>query len=759
MLAPLSGCINDKSGEMPPSAGDGSVSLSVALPSPVAKSMGRQTRGAEDFDKFENLNIAMAESGTDAAPIIYSLYLEFDGSGGATTSLPGGVEYEVRDGNFGVHFSGEWFGHYGVSAEKAVFFLVGNYGEEIDAATVGDMRGLKYTSPTPGSPGYNVMYGESEDYDGDDLSHDTSADPHTGGRTLKVDLERLSAMITVKIDGSALNDNVEIIPLSIALHNVPAWNYIAKPNDLHLSDEGEWIPEGEKIDVSSQWSSVGSYDGESPLYNPVSRVVGVHFTDTEAGGTEQDPDYSGGGLDVPALFMLENLHGEGFGADDADPATGYGKRPAGAANEKEAIWNDPETATCSYLEIEAEFLEYGDGGVVHRGGSIKYRVFLGEDLAANFDVVRNTYYRFTLVLSGTGVGEDDASWRMDKNISERSSLNETDFVLNGAGEMIFVDELIAKGSNSDWTINYIGSTQGQANGGNPYLWMVTGRDGDSEWGELPLNSGDALTPGQIFTVVPESENMQFRLYVEPMTENDGLASDGYVRRVTFGLLRGDYASEHITITQYGPTVIELTGDNTPDDIEAYIASMGRSLPMTIYFDRVDRMAMPWGFDGEAIVNAGSGTQNGIGLSGNARAADYLPLGKPGSAMMHAAFMNYYQMVGNPTGFTDNTGLLPAPSIADIAAAAAGPTDPIVPNSIPSREEWKLLEMLDTAGFDVFDTARGHGLVTMLPYWTSDAVEGNNSQSWAYRRNTGSTGGFMGRPRTASIAYRMIYIGQ
>jgi hypothetical protein len=763
-FAVLTGCIEDnRPVELPQTAEvDGSVSLNISMPTPVAKDMGRTRAAIREFNTLENINILIAQGNT----IEDNLYIELDESRQiiAPTNLPTGVTYTAQQGNDlnpGIHFSNDWFKESGISPETVQFFLVGNYGEEIDPATVEELRKLK--SPEPWTVGYKVLYGES----GKDLGNHTHAThpESTTGRTLKVELEHLAAAVTIVINGNGLKGNVEIIPQSIALHNIPTWSYLGKEANAEYDiDDNKWTPNGEAIDVSSLWGSVGKFTGNnSPLGNATSLTVGAHYDNINELGTNDGA--------IPALFMLENIHGAGFGAiEGVNQITGQGKRPNGVTgSEFDEINEYPETASCSYLEVKARYMEYDSNGNTKQGGEITYRVFLGEDVISNFDVKRNNYYRFTLVLSGTGIGEgeDDIYWRVEETINGTSVLDESDFILNGAGEMIVIDELIAKDNGSDWDIDYLGDyDHGDVNNDNAWLWMVNSQNKNQIlWKPLPLTDA-GLDPGKLYTVVDgNSGNMQFRLFVDPMKETDGVSPNiGYSRQVTFTLSGGgDYTSDEITITQYAPTVTRLTEENTPEEIKTYIEEvLGRSLPMNIYFDRVDRTADQWGFETETITaNSNSGYTNGLYWLNTGEVADYndyLPFGD-GSAMMHAAFLNYYQLSPREESFTGEQLGTPV-TIGQIREAAGdddNPTvpNPIVPNSIPSRAEWKLLEMLDEAGLGVFDSR--HDIVPWQPYWTSDAVEGGGAQSYAYSRYASDS--FVPTPRTTSLPYRMIYIEQ
>jgi hypothetical protein len=751
-LTALAGCIHDRQPEAPAADADGSVTLSIALPAPVVKDMGR-TRGVEDFYNLDDLNIVIADGEDDDSAVLYNLFFRL--SEVEDSEVINGATYTVRGDGHGIHFPEEWFERYELSSETATFFVVGNYGEAIDVATVGALRAVRYVSDIPGSPGSrNVLYGESADWP--DSPHEVL---HPEGRSLKVELERLVAMITVAIDGTLLDPSIEIIPTSISLHNVPLSSSLGA-NDIDGIDPPATSVSGNNADMTPNgesfsgallgWGSVGS-GGTSGLGNTLNSFVGRHYTESEL--SVEAPDYH-------ALFMLENIHGDDFGAENsANESTGKSKRPAGITDTETAIGAAADAFACSYLEVRAEYYRYENGSIA-QGGDITYRVFLGGNIYDNFDVKRNTYYRYTLMLSGLG-GRDEASWRVDTDLSEISVLDESDFTLNAAGEMIFIDELITK-LNANMGIFYVDDTEVDVNG-SVYSYIVSTAQGG--WTPFPTGQSQMYNGPTYAVVDPDNDQRsQFRIYVEPMTTTDGVEpNEGYMRKISFyfGINSGHYTSQNITITQYAPKIIEVSDPTDPKltpEIKAQIMAAGiePDLPFVIYFDRVDRRGLPWGFEGQTITNAGTGTENGIALLGTTAGAGYMPFGKPGSAVMHAAYINVYQTTAAPAYFTNNTQWTPAPSIDRIRSAAGdNPTNPIVPNSIPSRAEWKLLEMLDRAGFGVFDSR--HDIVPWQPDWTSDAVDESSSQSWAYRRN--AQGSFVNVDRTSPLPYRMIYVEQ
>lgn len=757
----FAGCIKDNFDKVPNTSSDGSVNLLISRPEPVALDMGGTRAGANDFNEINDLNIIIAEGNGDDAVIIQSTYFNLgsiedgaviDGSGDQV------ITYHERGNDFGIHFSGDYLEYYGVPAETATFFIVANYGEGIDKttiATVGALRNLKDDShEVSGSVGLkHMMFGESEPAGNDAHAAHIGQVGHENGRTLKVELKRTAAMITVKIDGSGLANRIVITPLSISLHNVPAWAYLGKENVITTEPGGTTpiddavVGNGERYEAADLgWGMVAS--AVSGLSN-TSTVVGAHYTDDPASGDA--PNYSR--EDIMPLFLFENIHGDNFGAANTE-AGQVSKRPAAAANISEAAINDVAGA-CSYLTVRARYQELNSDLSVKSGGVVEYRVFLGADVWQNFDVERNTYYRFTLVLDGTAIGEGNSSWRLEHDVNDESLLSESDFILNGAGEMIFINELITK-LNSNMEIHHVGNTARQVNG-SVYMHFVVG----NAWRDFPLDAEQKYNGLGYDVVDPtNTSHSQFRLYVDPMGEEDGIGGNqGYMRKLTFHFetTSNHYTSKDITITQYAPTVTRLTEENTPEEIKIYINDvLHRSLPMTIYFDRVDRNAEQWGFDGESVANdpSGSGQANGIALINKSSAASYMPFGKP-SAMMHAAFINYYQWV--TSDFKANTAHTPAPTIdalRNYAQVDYNPQDPIVPNSIPSRAEWKLLDMLNQAGFEVFDTR--HEPLPWINYWTSDAVEESSTQSWAYHIGGSTTEKV---DRTTPVRYRMIYIDQ
>lgn len=731
----LSGCVQDAT-ETRKIVGDGSVDLSVSMPYPVQKSMG--TRAVEaDFDRIDYINIIIAEGDTDASKVLASVHF-------APAEGPDevGVEYAANGNGFNIHFTSAWLTELDLPEGKT-FYIVANRNAAVPVGTtVKEMRGLKEFANPDGTVRVPcMMFAKAEMVDG---NHG-----HAEGESMAATLERTVAMITVAIEAEDLNPNVTITPLSVSLHNVPTSCVLDGQNIVTLN-VGEIDPLPGAVAANGEAMQAGDL-GWGAIRNGSS--VGGHYNDT----------YSNAG--VMPMFLYENYHGEGFGVVTDNQAE---KRPAAAAS---ALQSDVEavSATCSYLEVRAMY-QYGDDF----GGEVSYRVFIGNDdyeadIFDNFDVMRNHYYQFTLTLSSVAAQEGgqvngngdfrdvpfNATWRVKTNLSEESLLSERNFTLNSGGEAIIINELLPKGGNSNIRIEYQGPTQAQVNG-SEYIWIMSGQNGDGAWSRF--NNVKKLLSKQ------PNGNIQLRFYVEPFIQNPP-QNNRYMREVTFRITDDkDYTSDWITITQYAPVPSTVNRDECSAELQDYVENvLKRAFPLNILVDRVDRNAAPWGFNGTNVAaNSDNGFTNGntllnMGAGNAAPASQYLPFGSPNSAMMHAAFMNYYQRATTPPGFTGNPATLP--TIANMRAAYT--PSAVVPNAIPSRAEWKLVEMLYDEGFEVFDDR--HMTAGWYKYWTSDAVEGDQ-ESYSYQLgqnldnadNDNWPGQYV-ENRTAAVRYRMINI--
>ncbi len=709
----LASCIKDPVG--PYEAELASTRLAISLP---GLQNGMKTRAGDpgDFDAINNLNIFI----TSGNKILHSLYIPSLAGDWAGEEDDEGITGTPDDNNYEyvVTYPGVWLDTQdGVHRRGADnYIVVANYGEPIEVANVTALREIEIQGINGGvSPAENVMFGESG------VEVTVSADKTSGNKS--VELKRIAAIITLKINAN-LSSGVEITPLKVSLHNVPAASFIGKPNSVTAQIGGTVpsrtvISEGESYSTSS-WPVIA---GETE--------VGGHYGLQEIKYKEEVikvPDFSTGNENVVPLFMFENYHGENFGADENEQAY---KRPAGIARDQEAI--EENSAACSYLQVEAYYRSgTGEGS---KFGSVSYRVFLGADALQDFNVMRNNYYLVTLNLRDTGIGEDGYSWRLDTNLGT-IELVESDFILNGSGEEILL-EALGDESSSNFTIFYDGP------GGD---WLSFYNEG---WNPMSyLNgsgSGKMTLPGVT------------ALYVQPMIRDVTWFGDEHVRRVTFRLEQKNtkVTIPWITVTQYEPIAIPLSRYIGDADIEALVGELGWDMNGTVYLDRIDSEPLPWGFDETQIAEGDVtewGFNNGENLMWNYEGAadNYTPYGYAdgGSAVMRAAFIKYYQRNTLPPP----AALSPNPTFNAIRAFGDVPAG--YPSFfLPSVEQAELLNMLNKARPIEFE--EGLVMPPFQDYWTSSAVPGGD-QAHIFRISTPVSDGVIGTAdRSTPIAYRMM----
>ena len=725
---------------------DGSVTLNIAMPDPVQKNMTRAV--PSEYTDIKDLNIIIAE-GNDADDKIQAIFY-IDLANVEGSSIPGSSWVEVTEeaGEYSIHFEKEWFENFFISSEDCAFFLLANWGNMVSrdtdrisvGETVEDLRTVKVERRD------YAMFGESRELAPGHTGPDGVF--HADGRTLEVQLERMVAMITVAIDGEHLAPGVEILPVSISLHNVPNYGTFGADNILTgadritpLTDEGgtSMIFRNGPSENVSDWGTIST-----------GVTVGGHYTDIVEWNPEdsEKPNIDWSNAAVRPLFMYENYHGVDFGEPVAEGQQAY-KRPAASivgGYSDDTPTRDEIAAVagaCSYLQVTANYRDTGSGEY----GTVTYRLFLGSNTYDNFDVIRNTYYRITLDLAGGAIGEADYSWRVNANLGTYEIIGESDIILNGPGEMFLIQipESGANNANAQFAIEFDSDDPWANNNGNPFVWIAT-ETGGTTWMAL---TDDGKTK------FPEEGDLvfQFWFFVEPMIPGVTWNGPGHARRVRFRLVPetagANQGTEWISVTQYEPISITIDS-NSPESIREYVQDLwgwDSASSRTFYIDRMDRTDS-WGFDNLTITNSGSGFDNGINLRGNAQAANYTPTGA-GSVVMRAAFMPYYQRA-TPTGIPYR------PNITQIRGDFNSPDGYPRRFFIPSVNEWRLIDMLFEAGVTVEDPAVSP--IIWNNYWTSDAVPGSTGSSYVYRmghpEETIEDKGSM--PRTTPLSYRMMY---
>lgn len=177
-----------------------------------------------------------------------------------------------------------------------------------------------------------------------------------------IDLQRLMAKISLRMDRSRLDRDVEMNVRSARIGNCPRY---AKPfTASKIEDNDDTFPTGY-------------------LLNDI-QTAELNYNIVEGLSSEV------------SLYMLENMQGPADGNITHD-------------SEKVFEQKDKRSEVCSYIEMEIEYLSSekasGEKGLI-------YRFYLGED-RNSFDVERNTHYHITVTPENNGLNDD--GWRVDKS--------------------------------------------------------------------------------------------------------------------------------------------------------------------------------------------------------------------------------------------------------------------------------------------------------------------------------------------------------
>ncbi len=238
-----------------------------------------------------------------------------------------------------------------VTGRKYIFCACANFGYQVRADEIEELSGLQYHLAYPDEFSRGIpMYAYQE----------VTIDK--GCRDIFVNLERLMAKISLRMDRSRLSDGVGMFVRSVRIGNCPKSVAVFKE------------------------SAVSGEDGCFP--------AGFSRYGLETDGLNRT---TGSGLsEYVSLYMLENMQGD-FGGDIAeDSGKVFGP-------------DDYRRMTCSYIEMELDYMS--DAFYSGRKGLI-YRFYLGED-RNSLNVERNSHYRITVTPEDDGLSED--GWRVDKS--------------------------------------------------------------------------------------------------------------------------------------------------------------------------------------------------------------------------------------------------------------------------------------------------------------------------------------------------------
>lgn len=177
-----------------------------------------------------------------------------------------------------------------------------------------------------------------------------------------LNLKRLMAKISMRIDRSRLDEDVEMHVRSVRIGNCPRMVNVF--TESRVRDGDNCFPAG--------------------------------FTRGALETGALNINASKGMSDEIHLYMLENMQGE---------------IPHSVTSDADKVFDkdDPMREKCSYIEIE---MDYISDQMYSQSKGLIYRFYLGED-RKSLDVERNCHYHITVTPENAGLSDD--GWRVDKS--------------------------------------------------------------------------------------------------------------------------------------------------------------------------------------------------------------------------------------------------------------------------------------------------------------------------------------------------------
>lgn len=179
---------------------------------------------------------------------------------------------------------------------------------------------------------------------------------------ISLPFERIMSKISLRMDRRKLSEDVKMYVRSVRIGNCPK---------------------------SAKVFSISKVEDEDDCF-----VGGFRIEDAETDPLNKTS--SDGRSGEVSLYMLENMQGE-FGTSINKDA------------EKVFDENDHRINTCSYIEMEMEYLS---SSKYSKDRNLIYRFYLGDGLT-NLDIERNCHYRITVTPEDDGLKGD--GWRVDKS--------------------------------------------------------------------------------------------------------------------------------------------------------------------------------------------------------------------------------------------------------------------------------------------------------------------------------------------------------
>lgn len=232
------------------------------------------------------------------------------------------------------------------------FLACANFGYRIAPADLNDLLEHRFHMAYP-----------DEYREGIPMTGDSGTIRIEDGSCISLDLTRMMAKVSIRIDRRKLSEDVEMKVRSIKVGNCP------KSASAFASS---------KVENQDQCFSMGFHRNAEEC-TPLNEMAET--------GISKDV----------SVYMLENLQGRFRDSDiSADADKVFDK-------------DDPRQNICSYIEIGMDYLS---PDWKSQGNGLIYRFYLGED-RNNLNIERNCHYRVTVCPEDDGLTED--SWRVDKS--------------------------------------------------------------------------------------------------------------------------------------------------------------------------------------------------------------------------------------------------------------------------------------------------------------------------------------------------------
>ena len=309
----LTGCIR---GQMDSSNGE--MTLSIVCTSQQTKAQ------MPDDDRINDINLILFENGK-AETAIWKDGLEADGRADIDISYVKGRRYSL--------------------------FVLANMGRKIAASDTSVLNSLAME--------LTDVEGFSNGIPMSAFIEDITFD---GEKKMQVELERMAAKISIRMDRSRLSRDVKMTVKEVRIGNYPKYAKIMGP------------------------SRVTSFHDRFE--------TGFHLTESQC--TALNETGMGGISGEATVYMLENMQGAfPYRINDDE--------------EKVIDKNDPLFELCSYLEME---IDYSSDDLISYDSPLVYRFYLGDGLRS-LDIERNCHYHITVIPEDDGLS--GGGWRVDKS--------------------------------------------------------------------------------------------------------------------------------------------------------------------------------------------------------------------------------------------------------------------------------------------------------------------------------------------------------